>query len=409
MNNFQNILKGGIWKVKRQILETPLLSMDSTLDERSRELISRIYKEEQQKALTLPTDDPTDSKRKKRVEYTIEEIYGQPDAVAKTLSEERQNIKEAAYHLTRRKINKIYMTGCGDSIAALHAARMFLEELLDIPCEAMQALDFAYYGNKIVDENTLVIILSSSGATVRAVEAMLVARNKGAQTISLSNTAGSPLMVESTRGLLIHAERKGWPTQSSTSATAMVMQLGIDMAAEYNYDPDKLKEFQETLDSIPNLMKKVTEISENDIAEIAKIEAQKEIYLFAGGGPSYSSAIYGAAKVKETTPNHAIYIPLEEFHHYNSQKKGDPLFIISPSGYSIPRAMDTVHEGQRFGGTVYVITTEGEDSLASAADRAILLPKINEYFCSLLYSIPIQLFGYYVAMEKFCLAEKEVV
>lgn len=384
---------------------SPLLRPEANLDEHSSQLIQRIYKEEMEKALNLPTDDPLDPKRKIRVDYTYEEIQSQPDKVAETLKDERASIQEAGHYLAAKTIDKIYMVGCGDSVASLQGARYFMEEVMGITCEAVQALDFVYYYNKAIDAKTLVILLSSSGATVRTVEAMLIARAKGAQTITLSNTPGSPLMVESTRGLRIHAQRKGWPTQSSTAAMAMVMQLGIDMAYARGYDKAKLEQFQKELDGIPNLMRAITADCDQQVQVIAKKLAQKEMYLFTGGGPCYSSAFFGAAKIKEATPNHAMFIPLEEFHHYNSQKAGDPLVVIAPSGYCTPRAMDTVREGHRLGGTVYVVTTKGENELELESDGAILLPPISEYFSCLCYSIPVQLFGYYVAMEKFRIAE----
>ena len=141
------------------------------------------------------------------------------------------------------------------------------------------------------------------------------------------------------------------------------------------------------------------------IPAIAEREAQRSIYLFAAGGPSLAAAMFGAAKVKECSPNHAITIPLEEFHHYNSLKAGDPLFLIAPSGPSVPRARDSALEGRRWGGQVYAIVTGDEDMLDPYADAVTRLPAVPEVLSALVYTIPVQLFAYHVAMAKFHAAE----
>jgi glutamine---fructose-6-phosphate transaminase (isomerizing) len=387
------------------IFETPLLRPDSPLDDHSKALIKEIYEKEQAKALALPTDDPLDPKRRARVDYTWTEMQEQPEIITKNLELEKNSISKAAAYIASQSIDRIYMTGCGDSIASLLAVRSFYEELFGIPCEAIQALDFTYYYNRPVNERTLVITLSSSGNTVRTVEAMLIARAKGAKTLTLSNTPNSPLMNESTLGILIRAERKGWPTQSSTAAMALLYQLGIDIARGKGNSAIDLDDYQALLNQTPKLVEKVLNTQNDPILEVSKAEADRHTYLFAGGGPAYASTMIGAAKIKECTPDHAISIPLEEYHHYNSQKEGDPLFLVAPSGPSVPRALDTAREGQRWGGQVYSIVSDGDHSLDTDSNAVFSLPEMSEFLSPLVYTVPLQLFAYHVAMEKFRRAE----
>jgi glucosamine--fructose-6-phosphate aminotransferase (isomerizing) len=387
------------------IYSTPLLAPESPLDSRSRELIQKIYEEEQAKMLVLPTDDPLDPKRRMRVELTLKELMEQPEVIQRNLDLEAGHVAEIAAFLAERELERIYMVGCGDSVASMIAVRSFYESLLGIPCEPMQALDFTYYYYQPLNSKTLVITLSSSGATTRTVEAMLLARALGATTLTLSNTAGSPLMVESTQSLLIHAERKGWPTQSSTAAMALLYQLGLEMAKRKGSSRNKIAKLQAELNQTPQRIQKILDDHKDGIAEVAAAEAGRGIYLFAGGGPAYASALIGAAKVKECTPDHAIAIPLEEFHHYNSQKAGDPLFLIAAKGPSIPRALDTVREGRRWGGQVYSITTQRDTTLAVDSNRVFYLPEMVESLTPLVYTVPLQLLAYFLAMEKFRLAE----
>lgn len=387
---------------------SPLLREDSPLDAGARQLIEELHQREMEKALILPTDDPRDQKRYKRVGLTWGEMWAQPEKVRENLEVERQNILDAVSSLQGRSLERIVMAGCGDSLASMVGVRSFYESLLGIPCEPIQALDFAYYYYRPIDEKTLVILLSSSGVTTRVVESLLLAKALGAQTLALSNTAGSALMNEADQGVLIHAQRKGWPTQSSTAAMTILYQYALDLARRMRPElADEIDALESGLQQAPALMAQTLASQNEAIAALAAAEAERTMYLFAGAGPSYASAMFGAAKVKELSPDHALAIPLEEFHHYNSQKAGDPLFLIAPDGPSLPRALDTVREGKRLGGQVYSVVSEGTGTLSELSDACFYLPAMDERLAPLVYSIPVQLFAYHVAMEKFKLAEME--
>ena len=380
---------------------TPLLGPDSPLDARSRALVQELFDAEARLMDALPTDDPQDEKRRRRVDLTRPEILAQPDAIRTTLAVERDAIEKVAATLAKAPPQRIVMTGCGDSLAVMIGARLLLEELLGIPCEPAQALDFAYYGHRTVGPGTLVITLSSSGMTTRTVEAMLVAKARGAQTLALSNTVGSALMAESDLALRIHAERKGWPTQASTAAMALLMQLGIALARALGRSMEDVEGLQASLDAVPSFIASTVVAQEDVVRSIAAREASRSLYLFGGGGPSFASALFGAAKVKECTPDHAIAIPQEEFHHYNSLKVGDPLFIIAPAGPSVARARDTAFEGRRWGGQIYSVVTEGDDRLDAYSDVVLTLPAMPEALSALVSCVPVQLFAYHLAITKF--------
>jgi glucosamine--fructose-6-phosphate aminotransferase (isomerizing) len=380
---------------------TPLLGPDSPLDARSRALVQELFDAEARLMDALPTDDPKDAKRRRRVDLTRPEILAQPDAIRTTLAMEKDAIEAVAAALAKAPPQRIVMTGCGDSLTVMIGARLLLEQLLGIPCEPVQALDFAYYGYRTVGPGTLLITLSSSGMTTRTVEAMLVAKAKGARTLALSNTVGSALMAESDLALRIHAERKGWPTQASTAAMALLMQLGIALARALGRSTADVEGLQAALDALPSFIASTVAAQVDVVRSIAGREASRSLYLFAGGGPSFASALFGAAKVKECTPDHAIAIPQEEFHHYNSLKVGDPLFIIAPAGPSVARARDTAFEGRRWGGQIYSIVTEGDDRLDACSDVVLTLPTMPEALSPLVSCVPVQLFAYHLAITKF--------
>lgn len=386
------------------MLVSPLVGENSPLDKRSQDILSSLIQASTERVRTLPSDDPCDEKRYARVKYTLEEMNKQKEAIQSTLESEKLTIRAVADAISKKDVDHIYMVGCGDSLFSMIGVRTFLERMLEIPCEPMQALDFAYYNSHLVNEKTAVITLSSSGKTPRTMEAQLMARKKGATTIALTNTLGTPMMEEADHSLYIHAERKGWPTQSSTAAMAILYQLGFEIGRQKTQQVEWLSDLEAEFQATVDLINPVLDDLEGFIASIAKKEAANDLFLFAGGGPAFTCASFGAAKTKELTSSHAIAIPLEEYHHYRSQKSGEPLFLVAPQGYSTIRARDTGIKGLENGGHVYAIVTKGDRTLDGSYTQRLDLPLVNELFVPLLYTLPLQQFAYYLAMEKFSLA-----
>ena len=383
--------------------DSPLLGADSPLDERQKGVISRVTTAERAQILALPSDDPLDAKRRRRVEATRSEMFGQPDAIENTLADNRTDLDLLARELTAHQPDQAFLVGAGDSLAVMIAARRALELALGVPCEPVQSLEFVYYQTHLVTNRSLVIALSSSGETTRTVEAALVAQHAGATTVAITNTPGSSLATECQKTLLVRATRVGWPTQSSTSALALLLNLAVRVGMHHG--ASQTGRDATDLASIPPLMAGVLSDCDKPIGAIAAAESRQSMYLFSAAGPTWPAAIVGAAKVKECTPDHAVEIQIEEYHHYNSQKAGEPLFLFAPTGPGVPRAMDTGRDARRFGGRLYACTTVGEHRLDDHADRVLYLPQVDEAFAPLLYLLPAQLIGYHLGMAKFVQAE----
>jgi glucosamine 6-phosphate synthetase-like amidotransferase/phosphosugar isomerase protein len=385
------------------LLDSPLLAADSPLDDRQKEVVERVSKAERAGILALPTDDALDPKRRARVEATRAEMFGQPQAIRATWNRNEQALAAIGERIAGATFDRVFLVGAGDSLAVMIGARRALELMLGVPCEPVQSLEFAYYQQHLVTDRSLVIALSSSGETTRTVEAVLVAQHAKALTVALTNTIGSSLDQESENTLLIQATRVGWPTQSSTAALALLLRLAAHVGVLRGVDG--ATDLSEEVSILPELIAQVLDDNDARIAEIARAEAHRTMYLFSAGGPNWAAAIVGAAKVKETTPDHAVEIQVEEFHHYNSQKAGEPMFIFAPSGPSVPRAVDTGRDSRRFGGQLYVVTTAGESAFDEHANGIIELPVVDEALSPLLYLVPAQMIGYHLGMAKFHAAE----
>jgi glucosamine 6-phosphate synthetase-like amidotransferase/phosphosugar isomerase protein len=385
---------------------SPLLDSHSTaLDPRQRAVVQRVSDAERAHILALPSNDPLDAKLRFRVEATGPELFGQPRAIRETLALNASALDSIAEHLVTA-VDRVVLVGCGDSLAVMVAARQALEAMLGVPCEPVQSLEFAYYQAELVDERTAVIALSSSGETTRTVEALLMAQHRGSYTVAITNTAGSTLQTEASTSLKIEATRVGWPTQSSTAALALLLELATRIGERRV--PERASALRAALDGLPELMQDVLTRVDPVIAGIAKSEVAAGVrnVLFSGAGPNLATAIVGAAKVKECTTLHAVEIQVEEYHHYNSQKAGEPLFLFAPSGPSVPRAVDTAKDALRWGGRLYVATTDGEHAF-DAFDAAVLaMPPVPEALSPLLYLVIAQLIGYHLGLSCYAAAAR---
>ncbi len=364
-------------------------------DPRRRGLLATMAAAEHAFVLGGAGDDPLDPQRRVSVEATRGEMFGQPAAIRRTLERNDAALTALAGRMAGR-FDRVLLTGAGDSLAVMVAARSALESALGVPCEPVQCLELAYYLAPLVGPRTAVVALSSSGETTRTVEAVLVAQERGAYTVCITNTPGSTLERESDASLLVAATRVGWPTQSSTAALALLYRLAVEIAG------DRLGP---ALDGLPGAMGAALERLDGPVADIAAREAGSAMVLFSAGGPTFAAAVIGAAKVQECTPVHALAVQVEEYHHYNSQKAGEPLFLLAPTGPTVPRAVDTALEARRWGGRIHVVTTDGEDRFDGLADTVLRLPPVPEALAPLLYVVPAQLVGYHLGMAGFAAAE----
>ena len=128
--------------------------------------------------------------------------------------------------------------------------------------------------------------------------------------------------------------------------------------------------------------------------------ARADLVLLAGAGPHYAPAAFGAAKLKELAPIHAVAFPLEEYHHYRTQKAGDPMFLIAPDAVSHARALETAIMSRGCEGFCIALVPEGETAIAEVADVVWALPPVAAETAPIVYSVPLHLFGYHVAMAR---------
>ena len=343
------------------------------------------------------SDAPGDPERFRRVGLTGEEMMAQGDAVRATLEANAAPLAAIARDLAAREVRRVVMVGCGDSWISGFGVRHAMETALGCPCEPAEAFDFATYGTQVVDEGTVAIGLSSSGKTEPVIDGLAAAAQRGAYVIGLSNTAGSPLMERFPGALHIRATRGGWPTQSSTAAMALKLALTAAIVRARGGGAGAL---EAALAALPDQVDSAARAFFEPARDLARRLARADLVLLTGAGPFYAPAAFGMAKLKELAPIHAVAFPLEEYHHYRTQKAGDPMFLIAPDAASHARALETAIMSRGEEGLCVALVPEGEREIAEVADLAWHLPKVPDAVAPIVYSVPLHLFGYHAAVER---------
>lgn len=346
------------------------------------------------------SDDAGDPERFRRVALTNTEMMAQGAAIRETLAGNIEPLSAIARDLANRPIRRLVMVGCGDSWISGIGVRLAMERLLGIVCEPYEAFDFAHYGVDVVDAETVVIGLSSSGKTEPVMEGLARSAELGAYVIGLSNTLGSPLMQQFPGALHIRATRGGWPTQSSTAAMALKLALTHAVAVVRGGTNEHTDALASALAALPDQVDAVANAFYEPAKEMGVRLAKADHVLLTGAGPHVAPAAFGAAKLKELAPIHAIAFPLEEYHHYRTQKAGDPMFLIAPDAASHSRAFETALMSQACEGFCIALVPEGETEIAEAVDVAWHLPMVPAEIAPIVYSVPLHLFGYHVAMAR---------
>ena len=343
------------------------------------------------------SDAAGDPERFRRVALTEKEMMSQGEAIRSTLAANTDPLAAIGRDLAGRSIRRVVTVGCGDSWIAGHGVRPAIEAALGAPCEPIEAFDFATYGLHAIDDETLVIGLSSSGKTEPVVDGLTASAERGAYTVALSNTLGSPLMEQCPGALHIRATRGGWPTQSSTAAMALMLAMAAAIQKAKGGDTTAL---DAALADLPDQVDAVAEAFYEPARDVAKHLARADLVLTTGAGPFFAPAEFGAAKLKELAPIHAYSFPLEEYHHYRTQKAGDPMFMVAGDAASHARALETAIMSQGCEGYCVALVPEGETEIAGVVDVAWHLPHVPADTAPIVYSVPLHLFGYHAAVER---------
>jgi glutamine---fructose-6-phosphate transaminase (isomerizing) len=346
------------------------------------------------------TDAAGDPERFRRVELTNTEMMAQGAAMRATFDSVRQPVAQIAAAMAGRALTRVVIIGCGDSWISGIGVRLAMERLLGVPVEAVEAFDMEQYGLGVTGPGTLAIGISSSGKTPPVTNSLIGVRKRGGYAVAVTNTATAPMIEDADAAMLIKATRGGWPTQASTACMAALIMMGAAIAAAKGHNASGTQALQAALAALPDQMDSVSKAFFPQAQALASALARVDLIMLAGAGPHFAPAAFGSAKLRELAPIHAYAFPLEEYHHYRTQKEGDVLFLIAPDAASRHRALETAIVGRGVGGFTVALLPEGETGFDPHVNHVWRLPAVRDDLAPLLYSIPLHVFSYHVTRAR---------
>ncbi len=343
--------------------------------------------------------------------FMLKEIMEQPDAVRNAMRG-RLNVEEGLARLgglnltpeQLREIRRIIILGCGTSWHAGLIGEYMLEEFARIPVEVEYASEFRYR-NPIVDEGTLVLVISQSGETIDTLAAMREAGRKGARALGIVNVVGSTIARESDGGVYIHAgpEIGVASTKAFTSQVTVLSLLTLALGRHRGLSRDYGIEIARELAALPDKIAHVL-ADEASVQRIAKLYQQHNNFIYLGRGFNFPVALEGALKLKEISYIHAEGYPAAEMKHGPIAliDENMPVVFICTRDSAYEKVVSNMMEVRARKGRIIAIATEGDTEMASRADHVLYVPASIPMLQPILSVIPLQLLAYHVAVARGC-------
>jgi len=344
--------------------------------------------------------------------FMLKEIHEQPRAIMDTLRG-RISYESGSVYLDDvtlsgeevKSLEKIFIIACGTSWHAALVGKFMIEGIARIPVEVDVASEFRYR-DPIIRKNHLLIAITQSGETADTLAAIREARKKGGKVFSICNVVGSTAVRESDGVIYTHAGPEIGVAATKTFTTQLVALylFALYLArASGLLSRDEGRHRLETLSRLPHMVEKVLE-GEEKIEEIARTYAHYRNFLFLGRGPTYPIALEGALKLKEISYIHAEGYPAGEMKHGPIALIDDsmPTVALIPKDSMYDKMLNNIMEVKARSGRVIAIATEGDQDIATKADHIIYVPPFDPLLTPVLFSIPVQLLAYHIAVIRGC-------
>ena len=347
--------------------------------------------------------------------FMIKEIMEQPDALRKCLFPRIKNHKVVLEDLTLdeeyiRSLHKIDIVACGSSYHVGMVSKYFLESLLRVPVEVSLASEFRYC-DPIVDEHTLVIVISQSGETADTLAALRQAKKLGARTLGVVNVVGSSIAKECDDVLYTWAgpEIAVATTKAYSTQLGVLYLLGLHFADVLGrLSSERYEMLVRQLLLLPSCLEQVLEQKEN-IQYLASHYFNHESIFFIGRNIDYAMGLEGSLKLKEISYIHSEAYAAGELKHGTISliEPGTLVVVLATYGKLFDKTMSNIVEVKSRGADIIALTTEEHRAaMESQASGIILVPELDPMFMPSLAVVPLQLFAYYVALNRGCDIDK---
>ncbi len=346
--------------------------------------------------------------------FMIKEICEQPKAIRDTISPriEDGNVVLDNIQLTEeivKNIKKIYIVACGTAMHAGMVGKTAIEQLARIPVEVDIASEFRYR-NPIIDENTLVIIISQSGETADTLAALREAKKHGARIFSVVNVVGSSIARESDDVLytwagpeIAVASTKAYTTQLS-AMYLISLHLGLMKGC---ISQQHIQKIIGLLDQIPDKVQSIIQNKE-DIQYFASKHYNAKSVFYIGRGLDYNVSMEASLKLKEISYIHSEAYAAGELKHGTIALIEDGTLVVALATQEklFEKMLSNIKEVKARGAVVLAIAQEGNTEIEKEADFVLYIPETDPLLASILTVVPLQLFAYYVSVEKGCDVDK---
>jgi len=296
------------------------------------------------------------------------------------------------------------LTACGTSWHAALVGEYMIEELVRLPAEVEYASEFRYR-NPLVDEHTLVIVISQSGETADTLAALREAKRRGAHTLGIVNVVGSSIAREVDGGIFLHAgpEIGVASTKAFTSQIAALAVFTLYLGRQRSLSILQGREIVKALRKLPEQLEAVL-AKRGLIEELAERYTRASNVLYLGRGYNFPVALEGALKLKEISYIHAEGYPAAEMKHGPIALIDElmPVVFVAPHDAVHAKIVSNIEEVRARGGQVIAVVTEGDTEITSLVDHAIPIPETLDFLSPILSSVPLQLLAYHIAVRRGC-------
>jgi glucosamine--fructose-6-phosphate aminotransferase (isomerizing) len=341
--------------------------------------------------------------------FMAKEIFSQPEAVAATLAGRlgQDCVLPAMFgHQAGeilQQVKAVHIVACGTSYHAALVARYWIERYARTPCQVEIASEYRYR-QPVATENTLFVAISQSGETADTIAALRLARELPyCGYLAVCNVAESTMVREAQLTLLTLAGREIGVASTKAFTTQLVALLLLMLSLGQNkaLNKQQLAGFVNQIEGLPEQIGEVLSLDKK-ISKVAKLFEDKQHALFLGRGICYPIALEGALKLKEISYVHAEGYPAGELKHgpLALVDKNMPVVALVPFDDLTEKVISNLQEVAARGGQLIIFADERIDVSSLPQATVISLPAISEITAPILYTIPLQLLAYHVAVLK---------
>ena len=341
--------------------------------------------------------------------YMLKEIHEQPSVIRNTLQGRLSdtgispNIFGHGADQILAGIKHVQIIACGTSYHSGMTARYWLEQYANVSCNVEIASEFRYR-KSFVHPNSLIVTISQSGETADTLAALRLAKQQGySASLTICNVPGSSLVRESDLAFmtLAGAEIGVASTKAFTTQLTGFLMLTLAIGQHNNMSQTNHDDIVKALHSLPAKLEETLALTAG-IKELAKEFADKHHSLFLGRGDQYPIAMEGALKLKEISYIHAEAYASGELKHGPLALIDDemPVIVVAPNNELLEKLKSNVEEVRARGGIMYVFADKQANFKSDDTMRVISVPHCEAAVAPIVYTLPLQLLSYYVAVIK---------